>query len=144
MLIASALQIGVGITLNIFSNWYTSTGALLAGVYLADARDMPKSFLHKSHSATYVLLVLFFVVFLGFSQTFNIFIGKEIRAVLVGILFSVLMFYIAFYTQYFFEQTLYMKIMQVVGKASLWMYILHFKVIYCLNLTYTRFARHPE
>ncbi len=131
--IVAAFQIIVGMILQISSNWYTSTGALLAGIYLADKENMSKSSLWRYHSALYLILIVIFILLLGVSQLSNIRLGKEICAILSGSLFSVLMFYGAFRIQQILEGTIYMRIMQIIGNASLWIYMLHFKVIYALN-----------
>lgn len=131
LILCGVIWIGVGNRIGIGSQWYTSTAALILGCIIAEYDT--KFFDFRSRNLMFVVLVVAFVGFAYLSRCFSyITLIKDITTALSGMVFSLLVFIISgtlSLNNLIKADRAYSKCVSFIGKATLWIYIIHMKIM---------------
>lgn len=132
---AGMIQICICSNLGIGSQWYTSTGALLLGIFFAKVDKQIKGFIGNIHRQYAIILCAAFglVTMVYVSKVYNnCGFLKDISTIIAGMAFCIILYFVAI----FFDKksnSHILKSMVLVGNISLWIYLIHMKIMLILS-----------
>ncbi len=135
LMTAGVIQICICSNFGIGSQWYTSTGALLLGVFYAKLDKQIKSFIGNIYRQYGIIVCAAFglVTMVYVSKVYNncAFL-KDIAIIIAGMAFCTILYFVAI----FFDKKTnahILKSITLVGKMSLWIYLIHMKIMTILS-----------
>lgn len=129
LFIVCVIQTVVFELMHIGSQWYTSNGALIAGIVVAEYPLRERITLRLAG-----LFSLFLCVCLFFSRKcVGVIFLKDAFTALSGVFFVLVVFILAAEIQKRFPRIYSFKILQYLGSISLWIYMVHMKIAVLLE-----------
>jgi len=130
--VCGAAWIYIGIAVGLGSQWYTSTGALIAGCFAAENDELLSQAKNRN-----IMIIASFMALVGFSYISrcytSISIIKDLATIISGMAFVVLIFVIAGIISkngFIKTDSAYNNCLSFIGRISLWIYIVHMKVMH--------------